>query len=335
MVGIGTARWRTLALGLGLASCTRVSDTERFAPDHEALVIVRTVPDAGAHGVDPDAAIDLCFSHTVDPRSIAPTDATMSSGETPIDSETSVQLLPWTDPGGVDVAADATAPWCSGSVMSVRPKAPLFAGLRYRLRLVPRVSGWNGEILDTEQPGWTPEGSRMRYYLEFTVDDAPDPERTDDGTGGDATDSTGDTDTTGDTDGTGDTDDIGDTDGAESGPDGPTLADLFAPGQLFDPARPTCSCHRDPDDLALRRIDLRDAARAYDALVLDARPRETGFALVAPRRPSESFLVQKLVRDHDGAPLEGILGDAMPPEGGLPYADYVMIARWIAAGALP
>ena len=304
-----------------LASCTRVSDTERFAPDDETLVIVRTVPEAGARDVAPDAAIDLGFSHTVDPRSIAPTDATMSSGETPIDSEASLQLLPWTAPSGVDVAADATAPWCSGSVLSVRPKAPLFAGLHYRLRLVPRASGWNGEILDTAQPGWTPEGTRMRYYLEFTVDPAPDPERPDDGTG-----DTGDTDT-GDTD----TDDGGD----DAPQDGPRLADLFAPGQIFDPERPTCSCHRDPDDLALRRVDLRDASRAYAALVLDVRPRETGFALVAPRRPSESFLVQKLVRDHDGAPLEGILGDAMPPEGDLPYADYVMIARWIAAGALP
>lgn len=306
--------WPCVWACIGAASsCTRVSDTERFAPAEDPLAIVQTVPERGEEGVARDAAIDLCFSHTVDPRSIAPNDATMSSGETPIDSESTLQLFPWTAPGGVPVGADddVAGPWCPGSVLSVRPKAPLFAGLHYRLRLVPRARGWNGEILDTEADGWTPEGDRFRYYLELTVDPAPDPEHEPSA------------EDTGTRDG-GDTMDL----------PGPTLTDLFAAGAVFDPARDTCSCHRDTEDLALLRLDLRDVDRAYAALVLEPRPRETGFELVSPRRPSESFLVQKLLRDHDGDPLQGILGDAMPPDEPLPYRDAVRIAEWIEAGAM-
>ncbi len=68
--------------------------------------------------------------------------------------------------------------------------------------------------------------------------------------------------------------------------------------------------------------------------MLDPRPRDTGFPMVSLRRPSESFLVHKLLREKDGDPLRGVLGDAMPKDGELPYADYVAIARWIEAGAL-
>ena len=311
-LGLGLAPWCELAsVGACLAvasSCTRVSDTERFEPDDEPLSIVQTVPVGGAQGVARDAAIDLCFSHPVDPRSLAPTDASMSSGETAIDSESTLQLVPWTEPGGGAVGAQgpAAAPWCPGSVLSVRPKVPLLSGLHYRLRLIPRARGWNGELLDTDADGWTPEGDRMRYYLEFTVDPAPEAEREDD---------------------------VPQDDVPEELP-GPSLTELFAGGNVFDPARATCSCHRDVESLALARLDLRDVDRAYAGLVLDTEPRETGFPLVSSRLPSDSFLVQKIVRDHQGEALEGILGDAMPPDEALPYADYVMVARWIAGGAM-
>lgn len=309
--GAGRGRWAACCVAGALSSCTRVSDHERFAPDDEALSIVQTVPQAGAQGVARDATIDLCFSHVVDPRSVAPTDATMSSGETPLDNEVSLELLAWTGPGSAALdEAGLDAPWCAGSVLSVRPKAEMLAGLHYRLRLVPRAHGWGGELLDTQADGWTTETDRQRYYLEFTVERFPEAERPADGTGDDGPA------------------------GAEE-LDGPTLRELFDPGALFDPARPTCSCHRDVDDLALARLDLRDPEGAYLALVEDTRPRDTGFPMVAPRRPSESFLVQKLLRDHDGAALQGILGDAMPPDEEIPYADYVSVARWIAAGALP
>jgi hypothetical protein len=56
--------------------------------------------------------------------------------------------------------------------------------------------------------------------------------------------------------------------------------------------------------------------------------------MVSLRRPSESFLVHKLLHEPDGDPLRGVLGDVMPKDGELPYADYVAIAQWIEAGAL-
>lgn len=292
------------------AACTRVSDTERFEAPDTPLAIAQTVPGAWAQGVPRDSAIDLCFSHSIDPRSIGPTDATVISGESPLDVESTIQILPWTAPGGVPLgdAAATAEPWCSGSALSVRPKARLVAGLHYRLRFVPRVRGWNGEIIDTEAEGWAPEGDRRRFFLEFTAESTAEH-------------------------------DPGSDPGSDPGPDttepdAPTLTDLFAPGSVFDPARNTCSCHRDPEDLAFERLDLRDVDPAYAALVLDTRVRETGFVMVSARRPSESFLVQKLLRDHDDAPLQGILGDAMPPDEPLAYADYVMIATWIAGGAV-
>jgi hypothetical protein len=303
-VGLG------VGLGLGLlGACTRVSDTERFEASETSLAIVQTAPVDGAQGVPRDGAIDLCFSHPVDPRSISPIDASVTSGESPIDVELTLQLLPWTGPGGAALGESAqdVAPWCAGSVLSIRPRVRLFAGLHYRLRFIPRARGWNGEILDTEADGWVPEGDLRRFYLEVTIEKTAEHEPDPDPDAGGGTDT--------------------------AAPEGPTLRDLFASGQVFDPVRETCSCHRDPNDLALARLDLRDVDRAYAALVLDARPRETGFAMVSARRPSESFLVQKLLRDHDDAPLDGILGDAMPPDEPLPYADYVMIATWIASGA--
>ena len=305
----------TCMLGLVLGTaCTRVSDTERFEAGETPLVIAQTVPGAWAQGVGRDSAIDLCFSHPIDPRSIGPTDATLISGESPLDVESTIQILPWTAPGGVPIGDDAstTEPWCSGSVLSVRPKARLVAGLHYRIRFVPRVRGWNGEIIDTEADGWVPEGDRQRFYLEFTTERTAEHEPDVDPESDSGSDPGPDT----------------------TEPDAPTLTDLFAPGSVFDPARDTCSCHRDPEDLALRRLDLRDVDPAYAALVLDTRVRETGFAMVSARRPSESFLVHKLLRDHDDQPLQGILGDAMPPDEQLAYADYVMIATWIAGGAV-
>ncbi len=306
--GARTAAWRSAtagcaALAAGLLACTRVSDEQRFDVDPEALTIVQTVPAAGADAVGLDAVLDLCFSHRVDPRSVAATDATMSSGPSAFDTELTLQLQPWRGPAGTP-AGDA--PWCEGSVLSVTPKAELQPGLRYRVRLVPRMRGWDGEALDTSLPGWIEEGDVVRYYLEFrTAADAGD----------------GDGETTGGPDA-----------GGEPGA-APTLADLFRDGRVFDPARQTCSCHRDPEALALRRLDLRSVDAAWSALVLDTRARETGFPLVSQRRPSESFLVHKLLRDEHGAPLQHLLGDAMPPEGPVPYADFVDVARWIEAGA--
>jgi hypothetical protein len=59
----------------------------------------------------------------------------------------------------------------------------------------------------------------------------------------------------------------------------------------------------------------------------------TGFRMVAPRRPAESYLVQVLLRDDDGHALLGVLGEPMPPDEPLTYAEMVALVRWIEGGA--
>jgi hypothetical protein len=175
----------------------------------------------------------------------------------------------------------------------------------YRLRLRPSLVGWAGEAIATDAPeGWTEDADgSSAFFLEFTVapgaSTAPTP----------------------------------DPDPPDQRETGPTMVDLFAPGAVFDPDRALCSCHTDPNTVAQARLDLSDPGAAFDGLVIPSRLRETGFPMVSPRRPSESFLLQKLLRDDDGRALHGVLGDPMPPESSLPYADWVTLARWIESGA--
>jgi hypothetical protein len=291
---------------MGLGGCTRVSDDSRFEGSDEVLEILASGPRPGELGVDPHVRIDLCLSGHVDPRSLDELDATVSSGGAVVDTELSLQLVPWLAPAEDRPPDDLRAPWCGGSVLSIEPKAPLWAGVAYRMRLQPSAVGWAGEPLSTEGPLWvtSDDGSDPHYVLEFTVhaDPRPDPLPGD----------------------------------PEPEPEPVvTLRDLFAAGGPFDPARETCGCHRDPDHLALARLDLRDPSAAHADLLGSARPRDTGFAMVAPRSPSESFLVHKLLRDADGEALYGVLGDAMPPDEPLAYADLLAIVQWIVDGAEP
>lgn len=292
-----------VAVLFGLPGCTRVSDRSRFEGSDETLEVLVTSPRPGKLGVDPQVRIDLCLSGRVDPRSLEEIDATVSSGAAVVDSELSVQILPWLAPSEDRPPDDTDEPWCSGSVLSIDPKASLTPGAGYRMRLQPSAVGWGGEPLATDGPLWvTDEGDdEPHYVLEFTVDADPsiiEPEPTE--------------------------------------PERAlTLRDLFTTGGPFDPARETCSCHRDPEHLALERLDLRDPGTAYEGLLGSSRPRDTGFAMVAPRKPSESFLVHKLLRDDDGSALYGVLADPMPPDEPLAYADVLAIVQWIADGAEP
>lgn len=295
-----------VAVLAALAGCTRVSDLSRFESTDETLEILVSGPRSGELGVDPQVRIDLCLSGRVDPRSLDEVDATISSGNSVVDSELSLQLVPWLAPSEARPPDDDRAPWCGGSVLSIAPKAPLLAGARYRLRLRPSAVGWSGESLSTEGPLWvTAAGDDdPRYVLEFVVDPEPEVPLP------------------------------GDPEPEEPAP-AITLLDLFAEGGPLDPSRETCSCHRDPDHLALERLDLRDPNAAYADLLGSARPRDTGFAMVAPRDPSQSFLLHKLLRDADGGALHGVLGDPMPPDEPLAYADLLAIVAWIADGAEP
>lgn len=283
---------------VGSLSCAEISDRERFEPEDEPLEIVRTVPEAQGREVDPTVRIDLCLSDLADPRTVSDTSATVSSGAAVVDSRLTIQLLPWTAPGGVPLPPGATAPWCDGSVLSVAPKAPLPGGVRFRVRLRSSIVGWAGQTFDTSSPGWTENEEGVPFFfLEFEVADIePEPE-----------------------------------------PESPTesaltLTDLFAPGAVFDPSRALCSCHQQSGTTANALLDLSTPDAAFEGLVVPGRIRDTGFPMVTPRRPSESFLLQKVLREGPDA-IFGVLGNPMPPERPLPYADYVQLARWIESGA--
>ncbi|MEM9458491.1 MAG: hypothetical protein AAGF11_30215 [Myxococcota bacterium] len=289
--------WAAALLTVG---CTRVSDRSRFEEPAATVEILQTEPRPDAVDVSPMVRIDLCMSGRLDPRSLDEVDANISSGGALTDTELSVQLVPWLAPGAETPPEDRQMPWCEGSVLSVQPRAPLRAGALHRLRLVPSAVGWAGEPMSTEGPRWrVDDEGNARYTLEFTIDADPPGERPD----------------------------------PDEPPEPLTLHDLFETGGPFDPMRAQCSCHRDPEDLALARLDLRDPVSAFEDLLSSSQPRETGFGMVAPRDPSQSFLVQKLLREPDGSALHGILGDPMPPDDLLPYDDLLTIIEWVEDGA--
>ena len=169
------------------------------------------------------------------------------------------------------------------------PDEPLQPGLTYRVQLHPALVGWAGESLDTTQTGWTvtPAGD-LRWFSEFTIAGSPvddPPEQLE-----------------------------------ALGP-GPTLTELFEPGQPFDPERAACGCHQTAGELAQARLDLSDPQTAWTGLVLRTGLEPTGFPMVTPRRPAESYLIHKLLRTAAGDELHGVHGEAMPPMGPASHAD--------------
>lgn len=294
--------------GLGSVTCGALDDAQRFEPVVGTLDIVETIPAAGATAVDPLARLDVCLSAEVDPRKLAAFDATLHSAELTFDTEVEVQLFSWLAPGSR--AELATERWCPGSVISLTPGTAMQPGLTYRMRLRPALLGWAGETLDTEQDGWmlNSEGE-PEFFAEFRI-------------AGTASESPP-------------------TEVPELGP-GPTLTELFEPGEIFDPARGTCGCHQSSGDewdeweeLAIERLDLSDPEIAWSELVLRTGLQATDFPMVTPRRPSESYLIHKLLRTHDGEPLKALHGVPMPPDDPLPHADLARVAHWIHGGALP
>lgn len=292
--------WRPLLAVLVVAGCGQLDDRSRFEPVVGALQITETIPAGGAQA-DPLARIDVCLSAEVDPRALESFDATLHSGTLTFDTEVEVQLFSWLAPGSRSELS--VERWCPGSVISLTPGGALQPGLGYRIRLRPALLGWAGEPLDTTQDGWVTDAEgELQWFLEFRVAGStaePPPE-----------------------------------DVPQLEP-GPTLTQLFAPGEVFDPERGACSCHQGDDELALARLDLSDPQTAWTELVLRTGLEATDFPMITARRPSESYLLHKLVRTREGEPLHALRGEAMPPDEPLPHADMVRIAHWIESGALP
>jgi hypothetical protein len=290
--------WGPLLAALVIAGCGQLDDRHRFEPVVGALQIAETIPASGALA-DPLGRIDVCLSAEVDPRALETFDATLHSGTLTFDTEVEVQLFSWLAPGSRSELS--VERWCPGSVISLTPGGALQPGLHYRVRLRPALLGWAGESLDTEQDGWlTNTEGELLWFLEFRV--------------------------------SGSTSDAPPQDVPELEP-GPTLTELFAPGEVFDPERGACSCHQGSDELALARLDLSDPQTAWTELVLRTGLEATDFPMVTSRRPGESYLLHKLLRTSEGEPLHALRGEPMPPDEPLPHADLVRIAHWIASGA--
>lgn len=288
----------TAALVATTPACADLGDRQRFESEVGSLRIVDSVPAAG-EAFDSLGRIDLCLSAEVDPRRLESFDATLHSGELTFDTEVQVQLFSWRAPGSRAGLSDER--WCPGSVLSLTPSSPMQPGLTYRVRLRPALLGWAGEALDTEQDGWAPDAEgELRWFLEFPV--------------------------------AGSTSDDPPEEIPEFEP-GPSLTELFAPGEVFDPERAACGCHQRADELAFERLDLSDPGAAFEGLVLRTGLEATDFPMVTPRRPSESYLLHKLLRTADQEPLHALRGEPMPPEAPLPHADLVRIAHWIYSGA--
>jgi len=288
--------------GLGLVftmGCASPTSRERFGLDEDPLEIVDTVPTGGTMDVALDAVLDLCWADRLDPRSVLGSSTTLSSGRARFDHHLEVQLFPWRSAGRAELAQASEGPWCSGSVVSIRPDVSLRPSLQYRVQIDATANGWNGARIDPLPPEWQEDPSGTpRFALEFTTGANDPPE------------------------------------GGSNGPPSLGLAELFADGRVFDPERALCSCHQDPANDAAILLDLGDPEVALASLVGSSRIRDTGFPMIDPRSPSESFLLHKVVRDANGDPLLGVLGDTMPPDGGtVPYADLIDLARWIETGA--
>jgi hypothetical protein len=294
--------------GFGLAwaclvapGCGEPREHPRFETEVGTLEIIETIPAPGSSDAGPGTRIDLCLSAEVDPRALDDFDVTLHSADLVFDTQQEVQLFSWRAPGSRSELASTR--WCPGSVLSLTPAGSLQPGLVYRVQLRPALLGWAGESLDTTQDNWTitPEGE-LRWFHEFRIAGSPsDPQ-------------------------------------LEELPElaaGPTLTELFEPGEIFDPERAACGCHQTEGELARERLDLSDPETAWSALVLRTGLEATDFPMITPRRPAESYLVHKLLRTDAGERLHGLRGEPMPPDELLPHEDLVRIAHWIADGALP
>ncbi len=293
------SRWvACMALTSFAAACTELSGIDSTMRHDGTIEVVETIPANGDVDVAPDGTFFYCFSKYLDPASSDHFDVTLRSGTVFFDIDLELQLFSWADIG-------SEQPWCPGSVLAVRPRTELTRGVLYRLRLKPDLVGWAGEPLSTDTNGWLYDWQGdLRHYVEFTIDTAVEPDIGETGNTDETTESSG-----------------------------PTLRDLFAQGEIFDPTRERCNCHQVEGSPATDGLDMRSPESAYADLVLTTAIHSTGYPMVSPRRPSESYLIHKLLRS-DNQALHAVEGDPMPPVKALSSTELATIAAWVNADAL-
>ena len=323
-----------LVLCCTFTSCADVEDPRAFEENLPPIRLLFVLPNDEQSAAAVDSRIEFCWSTRLDPRSVRPGSANLSSGLLNFDSDLEVQLFPWRVPViGTALAEEA---WCPGTVISVTPQTPLTPGIKYRIRMSGRIRGWAGEELDASTPGWIEDDQGDTfYYHEFTVADSS--ARTT------ANPNSGLTqqkhpfqisfqlDHLHDRQLESERPSRNSTHQPDQRAPAYTLRQLFSAGQIFDPNLQRCSCHLDSSSPAMGRLDLRSAEKAFPTF--NQRIMSTGFPMVAPRRPSDSYLIQKLLKTDDGQAIHLVRGSAMPPESSLAHVELASIARWIADGA--
>lgn len=103
--------------------------------------------------------VTLCFSGYLNPGSVRPGSASLSSGNRNYDSRLSFELADWRalEPGQAS---------CPGSILRVFLPPDLVANTLYRLRLVDRLQDWAGLNLSSEgDPRWIQEDQDNRVLV--------------------------------------------------------------------------------------------------------------------------------------------------------------------------
>lgn len=248
---------------------------------------------------DPRAPLEFCFSKLIDPQSIRPGLAHLSSGSVNLDSEIGLDLVDYQYALGLRPYRQP----CPGSVLWVRSIGKIAAETSYRLRLFDEIRDLKGrKVNDRDDRRWLAgKDGKRRLYLEFKSAPPGEPRPTEPGPG-------------------------------KAPPQPPsTLRELFAPNEVFAAGNPSCSCHRTPQSLAFDRLNLSSPEVAHHALLNGKSGNE--MAWVAPGYPEHSYLIRKLLRDQEGHALPGVLGDPMPPAKPLMKRDLARIMAWIEKGA--
>lgn len=132
-------------------------DSDQVPPRSDIRLLWTDPEPATPHPVN--RPVTLCFSGYLDPDSVRPGSASLSSGSRNYDSRLTFDLADWE-------ATDSQRPTCPGSILRVILPADLVPDTRYRLRLVDRLQDWAGLTLSSEgDPRWIQEDPSNRVLI--------------------------------------------------------------------------------------------------------------------------------------------------------------------------